>query len=111
MTEERQIFPNSEKLAEQEVWVKNGYVAYYTGWMFDRQNGGYFITFTGPYKASHTFGDGVYCPPVPIDTTLARSTRELLVKECEASKGGCSNPKTCKQTIFGYHLNKGVCDE
>ena len=107
----RQNFPDSEKLAEQEIWVKNGYEAYYTGWLFDGQNGGYFITFKGPYKASHTFGNGVYCPPVPMDTELARSTEELLLKECEASEGGCSNAKTCTQSIFGYHLSKGVCNE
>ncbi len=107
----RQNFPESEKLKEQEVWVKNGYVAYYAGWLFDGQNGGYFITFNGPYKAMHTFGNGVYCPPVQMDTALAKVTIELLAKECEASKGGCSNIKTCTQSIIGYHLIKGVCNE
>jgi hypothetical protein len=107
----RQNFPESEKLVEQDIRVKNGYVAYYAGWLFDGKDGGYFITFKGPYKASHTFGNGVYCPPIPIDTTLAQSTKELLIKECKVSKGGCSITRICKQSIFGYHLNGGVCNE
>jgi len=95
----------------QEVEVRNGYVAYFMGWKFDEIDGGYFIRFNGPYKGTHDFSNGVYCPSIPTGTELSQKTVDMLMLECQKSPGGCSTTKTCSQSIFEYYFGGGKCHE
>jgi hypothetical protein len=102
---------NIQTTKDIEIKVKNGYVAYFMGWEFDKENGGFFVTFRGPYKGMHSFNNGIYCPPIPEETELSQKTVDMLMENCEQSSGGCSKSKTCTQNIFAYHLLGGECHE
>ena len=67
---------------QMQVSVPTGYVAYYGGWGFDGEYGGFFVTFTGPYEGVHLLHDGVYCPPVPSGTAQAEATKRQILYEC-----------------------------
>ncbi len=71
-----------------QIKVMPGQVAYYGGWGFDGEYGGFFVTIKGPYEGTHILHDGVYCPPVPIDTAQAEATKKQVERECA---GGCPN--------------------
>jgi hypothetical protein len=83
------------KVEEVNIYVPDGYVAYFTGVGFDEKSGGYFVIFNGSYNALHTFQNGVYCPAIPANTVQDRNTIITLESECNKSAGGCSHKVIC----------------
>jgi hypothetical protein len=85
---------NIEGLVQVQIEVPDGYVAYFMGWVFDGEDGGFFVTINGPYNGTHIFRSGVYCPPFPVNTDQTQATIELLEDLCRISGGKCSQKRT-----------------
>ena len=102
---------NIQNAQDLEIKIPTDSIAYFMGWEFDGEDGGYFITFNGPYRRTHTFNNGIYCPSIPKNSALSQKTVNFLMEGCGASQGGCAQEQVCSQNILEYFSEGGKCHE